>query len=118
MVTSRLLLPLTCGSWKPAATTALRTASRSTSSGKVASTEMPPVKSTAKFSPRTKNDANETTMRIADSVYHTLRVAMNGKLVFLWKNSMCEYLPSADGELRDLLLPAVDQREQRARAHQ
>src|SRR4051812_18349320 len=57
-------------------------------------------------------------MRIADSVYHTLRVAMNGKLVFLWKNSMCWYLPSADGELRDFLPAAVDQRQQGARAHQ
>ena len=48
---------------------------------------MPPVKSMAKFSPRMKNDANDPIIRTADSVYHTLRVAMNGKLVFLWKNS-------------------------------
>jgi hypothetical protein len=68
--------------------TAPRTVSVSTSFSKLASTEMPPVKSIAKLSPFAKNDTNETIMRTADSVYHTLRVAMNGKLVFLWKNSM------------------------------
>ena len=30
-----------------------------------------------------KNDANDAIMRTADSVYHTLRVPMNEKLVFL-----------------------------------
>ena len=57
------------------------------SCGNVASTLMPPVKSMAKFRPCVKKDPNETIMRTADSVYHTLRVAMNGNLVFLWKNS-------------------------------
>ena len=36
----------------------------------------------ARFRPRVKNDASETIMSTADSVYHTLRVAMNGKLVW------------------------------------
>ena len=53
------------------------------SCGKATSTLMPPVKSMAKFNPRMKNDANEPIIRMAESVYHTLRVAMNGKLVFL-----------------------------------
>jgi hypothetical protein len=44
---------------------------------------MPPVNSVPKLRPRMKNDAKLTTIRMADSVYHTLRVAMNGKLVFL-----------------------------------
>ena len=73
----------TCGSWYPAASTAVRIFSMLASFGKVASTLMPPVKSMAKFSPRMKNDANEPIIRTAESVYHTLRVAMNGKLVFL-----------------------------------
>ena len=51
MLASRVPVWLTCGSWKPPSITALRTASISTGFGKLASTEMPPVKSIAKLSP-------------------------------------------------------------------
>src|SRR3954471_16089393 len=60
-------------------------------------------------------------IRMADSEYHTLRVAMNWMLVFLWKNStesVLVFRRSADRELRDLALAAIQQRQQRARAHQ
>ena len=55
-----------------------RTASTSTACVKFTSAFTPPVKSMARFSPRVKNDTSETIMSTADSVYHTLRVAMNG----------------------------------------
>jgi len=44
---------------------------------------MPPVNSVLKLSPRMKNEAKLTSISTVESVYHTLRVAMNGKLVFL-----------------------------------
>ena len=56
--------------------------------GKVASMLTPPVKSMARLRPRVKNDPKDTNMSTTDSVYHTLRVAMNGKLLTLLKNSM------------------------------
>ena len=84
MVTSRVEpKDCTCGSWYPAASTPARILSMLASFGKAASTLMPPVKSMAKFRPRVKNDAKLTIISTAESVYHTLRVAMNGKLVFL-----------------------------------
>ncbi len=63
------------------------TSSTLTACGKLTSAFTPPVKSMARFSPRTKNEASDTTISTADSVYHTLRVAMNGKLVWWLKNS-------------------------------
>jgi len=73
----------TCGSWKPAAVTAARMASTLAVLGKMAWTVTPPVKSIARFSPRTTNEPSEISMNAIDSPYHTLRVAMNGKLVAL-----------------------------------
>ncbi len=57
--------------------------------GKVASIVTPPVKSIARLSPRVASETMETIMSTIDSPYHTRRVAMNGKWVGLWKNSMC-----------------------------
>src|SRR5688500_13625882 len=87
------------------------------SCGKLASTLMPPVKSMAKFSPRMKNDAKQMIMSTVESVYHTLRVAMNGKLVFLWKNSTVRILLT-DRQFGDLAFAAEHERQQRARAHE
>jgi hypothetical protein len=53
----------------------------------VTSTLVPPVKSTVRFSPLVKYSATDAIISTADSVYHTRRVAMNGKLVALPKNS-------------------------------
>ena len=59
----------------------VRTSSTLTARGKLTSAFTPPVKSMARFRPRVKNETSDTIISTADSVYHTLRVAMNGKLV-------------------------------------
>jgi hypothetical protein len=71
----------TCGSRKPLAASAPRTASTLAACGKLTSALTPPVKSIPRLSPRTKNEPSDTTINTAESPYHTLRVAMNGKLV-------------------------------------
>src|SRR5581483_549512 len=50
-----------------------------------------------------------------ESPYHTLRVAMKGKLVCFLKNST---RASSDRQVRELAAPAVQQRDERAAAHQ
>jgi hypothetical protein len=62
---------------------AVRTASTLAAVGNVAGMFTPPVKSMARFRPRVANDPMETMTMRMDSPYHTLRVAMNGKLVGL-----------------------------------
>src|SRR5581483_4536206 len=50
-----------------------------------------------------------------ESPYHTLRVAMKGKLVCFLKNST---RASSDRQMRELAPSAVQQRDERAAAHQ
>ncbi len=83
-------LPKFCtdGSSKPACSNAVRIWSSGAAPVNVACTLMPPVKSIARFSPRVANDTTDARIMMADSVYQIRRVAMNGKFVCLWKNSI------------------------------
>ena len=63
---------------KPASSRSARTFSRSAACGKANSITTPPVKSMPKLSPRTASASSDPTIRMADTAYHRLRVAMNG----------------------------------------
>src|SRR5882672_1624215 len=105
----------TCGSLKPASVSLVRTASTLAVCANVAFALIPPVKSMPRFRPRVANDTTEPIIRIADSVYHTLRVAMNGKRVSPLKNST---RATSDRQAGQLALAAIHQCNQGTASHE
>src|SRR5690606_5247684 len=99
----------TCAPSKPASSSRERTASTSAGFSKRSSTEVPPVKSSAKLKPCTTIAPSAPSIRMIDSAVDTKRRRMKSNLLS-WGNTLnCMAMVPSDGHGLQLAPVAVDQ---------